>query len=129
MLALVQDSAETLVSSYVQPGNVVGDRRGQWSARSGVPDALVRAMVVIEGLELAQRTKQVPLIPDQGPIEKLTAAGQHPPFRDRVHSRHPNSGEHDLDARVGQDGVKQPWILACGYRKPCHRMRPAGTHG
>jgi hypothetical protein len=45
MLVLVEDSAETLVSSYIQPGDVVGiaDRRGQWSARPGIPDAPGRA--------------------------------------------------------------------------------------
>ena len=46
MLVLVKDSAETLVSSYIQPGDLVGiaDRRGQWSARSGIPDSLWRGL-------------------------------------------------------------------------------------
>jgi hypothetical protein len=51
--------------------------------------------------------QQVPLIPDQGAIQQLTAAGLHPPFHDRVHSRHPNSGEHDLNPRIAHDLLEQ----------------------
>jgi hypothetical protein len=42
MPVLVEDSTETLVSSYIQPGDLagVGNRRGQRSARSGVCDAV-----------------------------------------------------------------------------------------
>src|SRR6476469_5641398 len=99
MLVVVEDSTEMLVSSYIQPGHLagVGDRRRQRSARSRVRDALVRPMVVIEGLELAQGMEQVPLVPDHGPVEELAAAGQYPPLHDRVHPWHPHTGEHHLD--------------------------------
>jgi hypothetical protein len=56
--------------------------------------------------------QQMLLVPDQGPVEQLAAAGLYPPFRDRVHSRHSHAGEHGLDARVGQDGVEQFGVLA-----------------
>jgi hypothetical protein len=78
-------------------------------------------MVVIEGLELAQGMEQVPLVPDQGPVEELAAAGQHPPLRDRVHPWHPHAGEPHLDARLGQNGVEQLRELAVGVtdQPPC----------
>jgi hypothetical protein len=41
-------------------------------------------VAVIELLELAQGVQQMPLIPDQGPVEQLAAAGQHPALHDRV---------------------------------------------
>jgi hypothetical protein len=38
---------------------------------------------------------------------KLVAAALDPPFPDRVHARHLDTAEHDLDAGVGEDGVEQ----------------------
>jgi hypothetical protein len=67
---------------------------------------------VVELFELAQGLEQVPLVPDQGPIEELASAGLHPSFHDRVHSRHLNAAEYDLDPRVLEDGVEQGWELA-----------------
>ena len=66
---------------------------------------------VAELLELAQRVEQVPLVPDQGAVQQLPAAGQHPAFHDRVHSRHLDPAEHDLGTGilehcVGQGGVR-----------------------
>jgi hypothetical protein len=63
-------------------------------------------MGVVELLELAQRVQQVPLVPDQGPVEQLAPAGLHPPFHDRVHSRHLNAAEHDFDPCIRQDGIE-----------------------
>src|SRR5262249_23553123 len=113
ILVLVEDSAEALASSYVQPGDLaaVGDWRGQRDAWSGVRDALVRPVLVVKSFELTQGMQKMALVPDQGSIEEFTAAGQHPPLHDRVHSRHPHAGEHDLDARVGQDRVEQLRVL------------------
>jgi hypothetical protein len=47
MLVLVEDSAQTLASSYVQAGDLlwVGDGRGQWVEWSGVGDALVGSVL------------------------------------------------------------------------------------
>jgi hypothetical protein len=80
VLVLVEDSAQTLVSAYVQPGDLlrVGDRRRQRIQRAGVRDALVRSMLVEEGFELAQGMEQVALVPDQRPVEQFTTARLHP---------------------------------------------------
>jgi hypothetical protein len=50
MLVLVEDSAEALVSSYLQVGDLVwiGDRRGQWVEWPSVGDALVGSVLVVE---------------------------------------------------------------------------------
>jgi hypothetical protein len=49
----------------------------------------------------------VALIPDQGPVQQLTAADLHPPLHDQIHAGHPDAAEHDLDTRINQDGVEQ----------------------
>jgi hypothetical protein len=56
--------------------------------------------------------QQMPLIPDQGPVEQLAAAGQHPSLHDRVHSRHLDPAEHDRDPGVLEDSVEQGGELA-----------------
>src|SRR5262249_17911162 len=66
---------------------------------------------------------KVVLVPDQGAIEELTAAGLHPPLHDRVHSWHPYTGEHHLDPRIGQDGIEQPGELPVPV--PDQEPRPA----
>ena len=68
MLVPVEDAAEAVASSYVEAGDLIWicDRRGQRVQRAGVGDALVRAVSVIELLELAERVDQVALVPDQG---------------------------------------------------------------
>ena len=55
MLVLVENAAKALVSSYVQASDLVriGDRRGQWTERAGVGDALVGTVLVVEVFELA----------------------------------------------------------------------------
>jgi hypothetical protein len=63
-------------------------------------------------LELAQGVQQVPLVPDQGPVKQLAAAGLHLPFHDRVHPRHLDPAEHDLDIRILKHGVEQAGKLA-----------------
>lgn len=65
--------------------------------------------------------EQVTLIPDQRPVEELTAADLHPPFRDRIHCRHPDSGHYDLEARIGHDGVEPCGELAVSVadQEPC----------
>jgi hypothetical protein len=66
MFVLVEDSAEALVSSYAQVGDLVRvrDRRGQRMERSGVGDALMRSMLVVEPFELVQSVEQVVLVPN-----------------------------------------------------------------
>jgi hypothetical protein len=44
----------------------------------------MRPVRVAELLELTQSVQQVPLIPDQGPVKQLAAAGLHPTLHERV---------------------------------------------
>ena len=84
MLVFVQGAAEAVVSSDIKTGDLVsiGERCGQRAQRSGVGDTLMRPVTVIEALELAQGVQQVCLVPDQGPVEQLVAAGLHSPLHD-----------------------------------------------
>jgi hypothetical protein len=102
MPVLVEDAAEAVPSVDMKAGadGRLGDRRGQRLQWPGVRDSLVRPMGVVELLELTQSVEQEPLVPDQGPAKQLAAAGLHPAFHDRVHSRHLDTAEHDLDAGV-----------------------------
>src|SRR2546421_12901210 len=64
----------------------VRERCGQWAQRSGVGDALMGPVLVVEALELPQGVQQMPLVPDQRAVQQLPPAGLHPPFHDRVHA-------------------------------------------
>src|SRR4051795_12741930 len=88
MLVLVENAAEAVASSDVEAGRHVwiSDPRGQRGQRTGVRDALMRPVSVVELLELAQGVEQVPLVPDQGPVQQFVAAGLHPSLHDRVHA-------------------------------------------
>lgn len=50
MVVLIEDAAQPLASADVEPGDLgwVGDGLWQWSLWSGVGDALVRSVVVVE---------------------------------------------------------------------------------
>ena len=80
MFVLVENVAEAIASSYVEAVYLarIGDRCGQRVQRAGVRDALMRSMSVVELLELAQGMAQVPLVPDQGPVQELAPAGLYP---------------------------------------------------
>src|SRR5690349_15626110 len=52
----------------------VGDAVGQRPERRGLAEGAVGPVGVVEILVLAQDGYQVPLIPDQGPVQQLTAA-------------------------------------------------------
>jgi hypothetical protein len=80
MPVLVEEAAEAVASVDVEPCGTVrpGDRWGQRAQRPGVADPLMRPVRVIELLELAQGAQQMPLVPDQSPLEQLPAAGLHP---------------------------------------------------
>jgi hypothetical protein len=58
-------------------------QRVQWS---GVGDALMGPMAVVEPFELPERVDQVALVPDQGAVEQFAAADLYPAFHDRVHA-------------------------------------------
>jgi hypothetical protein len=78
MLVLVENAAEAVESSDVEVGHLVwiSDWRRQWVQRSSVGDALMRAVSVVELLEVAQGVEQMLLVPDQGPVQQFTAAVQ-----------------------------------------------------
>src|ERR1044072_8875132 len=64
-------------------------------------------MSVVKPLELPQCIEQVPVLPDQGPVQQFTPAGLHPTLHDRVHARHPGTAENDLDPHIGKDSIEQ----------------------
>jgi hypothetical protein len=68
MSILVEEAAESVCSAYAEGGDVlrVVDRLGKGTEGSGVRDALVRPVAVVEGLELPQGVEQMLLVPDQG---------------------------------------------------------------
>ena len=87
----------------------VRDAIGQRSQRRGLRQGAVRPVRIVEVLVLAQHDHQVPLIPDQGPVQELTAATADPAFHDRVHSWRLNGGSDDpgasgLEYLVGRGG-------------------------
>src|SRR5690348_153932 len=86
MPVLVEDATEAIASVYVEAagGSRPGDRWGQRTQRPGVRDSLVRPVGIVELLELAQGVQQVRLVPDQGTVKQLAAAGLHPALHDRV---------------------------------------------
>jgi hypothetical protein len=100
MFVLVEDVAQAITPSYVEVGDLcwIVDRLGQRVRRSGVRDALMGSMGVVERLEPPQSVAEVVLVPDQRAVQKLTPAPLHPPLHNRVHSRHLDAAEHDLDA-------------------------------
>jgi hypothetical protein len=81
MSVLMEDAAESVVFSYVKAGDSpwIADRGRQWLQGAGVGDALVRPVLVVEVLELAQGVKQVSLVPHEGAVQEFVAAGLHPP--------------------------------------------------
>lgn len=83
MRVLVQGAAEPRASSYVEacdPLRIV-DWFGQRTQRTGIREALVRPVLVVENLELAQGVKEMALAPDQCPVQQFSAAGLHPGLR------------------------------------------------
>ncbi|WP_250573985.1 hypothetical protein [Nonomuraea sediminis] len=50
-------------------------------------------------------------VPEQASIQELSAARLHPPVHDRVHPRHSDTGEHNLDAGVDEDLLHEGWEL------------------
>jgi hypothetical protein len=76
VFVLVEDAAESIVSSDAKPGYLVriGDRCGQWVQRSGVGDAPMRSMAVVEVFEFVQGVQEMLLVPDQGPVQQFVAA-------------------------------------------------------
>jgi len=84
----------------------VGDAVGQRTERRGLAEGAVGPVGVVEVLVLAQDGHQVPLIPDQGPVQQLTAAAANPAFHDRIHARRLNSGADNPDTSGPEDLIE-----------------------
>jgi hypothetical protein len=71
MFVLVQDASKPIASSGSEPGYVawLSDFGVQWMQGSGVVEALVRPVAVVEAFEFVERVQQVSLVPDQGSVE------------------------------------------------------------
>jgi len=80
-------------------------------------------VLIVEVLELPQRLHEVALIPDERAVQQLVSACLHPAFHDRIHPRHLDPAEHDLDTRVLEDRVEQAGKLAVAV--PDQEPRPA----
>jgi hypothetical protein len=66
----------------------------------------VRSMLVVEGLELAERAEEVALVPDQRSVEEFVPAGLYPALHDGVHARDADTAFDDLESGVGEYGVE-----------------------
>ncbi len=84
MPVLMEYPTESIASPNVKAGDLVRSRGryGQWLERTGVRDALMRPVPVVELLELPQGVQKVGLVPDQRAVQELAPAGLHPPFHD-----------------------------------------------
>jgi hypothetical protein len=63
-------------------------------------------MPVVEGFELAERVREMALVPDQGAVQQLASAGLYPAFHEGVHARYLDAGGDDLQPGVGRQGVE-----------------------
>ena len=64
-------------------------------------------MLVVEILELPERVHKVALVPDERAIQQLVPARLHPAFHDRIHSRHLDPAQDNLEPGVLDYGIKQ----------------------
>jgi hypothetical protein len=105
MRILVEDSAEPVSTAYGQARDSlwISDRIRDGTQWGGLGEGLVGSVPVAEAFVLAQGVQEMAFVPEQTAVEKLAAARPHPPFHDRVPPRHPDTGEHGLDAGLGQD--------------------------
>jgi len=71
MLILMKYPTESVASLYVKAGDLVRShqRHGQWLERTGVGDALMRPVPVVELLELPQNVQKVGLVPGQRAVQ------------------------------------------------------------
>src|SRR5882757_5624539 len=54
---------------------------------------------------------QVLLVDDQCSVEQLATETSDHSLTDSIHPRHPDTGEHDLDAGITQDPIEQGGVL------------------
>jgi hypothetical protein len=63
--------------------------------------------MVVEVPVLPERAQKVVLVPAERAIQQLVSARLHSAFHDRVHSRHLDPAQDDLDPGVLEHSVKQ----------------------
>jgi hypothetical protein len=105
------------------------DRCGQRAEGAGVRKALMRPVLVVERLELAQGMQEMALVPDQRAVQQLSPAGLHPPLHDRVHPRHPDAAELvglAVRARGGPCVVDRVLAGKSAVQRACLSIRAAG---
>lgn len=120
VVVLVEDAAQAVASSYVEAVDLlgIGDGCGEGVQWAGVGDALMRPMLVVELLELAESVEKVPVVPDECAVQQFSSAGLHQAFHDRVHARYAYAAEDHLYAGVGENGVEE-----CGNFPSRSRIR------
>ena len=84
-----------------------GGATRQWAERRSLAQGAMWPVRVVEVLVLAQDRHQVALVPDQGPVQQLTAATADPAFHDRVHSGRLDSGADHPGASGLEGGVER----------------------
>ena len=87
----------------------VSDTIGQRAQRRRLAEGSAGTVSVAGVLVLVQHDHQVPLVPDQGAVQRLPAAAADPPFHYRIHSRRLDRGADNPDAsspehRAGRGG-------------------------
>jgi Insertion element 4 transposase N-terminal len=97
------EAVTPLNPEMIQVGDAV-EQRAQWR---GLLEGSVRPVGIVNVLVLPQHHHQVPLVPDQGPVQQLTLAAANPPLHDRIHPRRLNRGAGNPDASGLEDGVER----------------------
>ena len=82
------------------------------SGRAGVPQAAVRAVMVVVALELAQHGCGVSLVDDHKAVEEFAADGADEAFGDRIRPWRAHGRRDDLDVDGGEHGVEGGGELA-----------------
>ncbi|MFI6354501.1 hypothetical protein ACIBJF_18035 [Streptomyces sp. NPDC050743] len=96
MSVLLEDSADSIVSTDVETSDpvLIFDLCGKCAQRRGVAERPVGSMPVVEVLELAQYTQELPLVPGQGAVQQLATAGLTPSLEFRCRRRTREGGEN-----------------------------------
>jgi hypothetical protein len=76
-------------------------------AGGGLAEGAVRPVGVVVIYVDREYVVELPVVDNQDPIEELAAEAGDPLLGDRIGSRRPDRGAHDLDASGGEDGVER----------------------
>jgi hypothetical protein len=132
MPVLVEDAAQPVPSADIEVRDLfrVGNRFREWAQRRGSPESPVGPVLVIEMLKLPERAQKVALVPDERAVQELVAARLYPAFHDRIHSRHLDAAQDDLEPGVPEHGVKTSYrLLSVSYAELYRDVRGCGKIG